>query len=141
MRAEHRVDTGAAGMPAPRPRVVVADDDRDIRELVSVKLRQAGYDVVSVGDGEQALAALRAAPSALAVLDVMMPGLSGLDVVREVRKDAATADVAVVLLTAKSRDFDVETGYAVGADDYIVKPFSPREFVTRVQAVLARTHG
>jgi DNA-binding response OmpR family regulator len=121
--------------------VLVADDDRDIRELVSVKLRQSGYHVVSVSDGTAALAAVREHRPALAVLDVMMPGLSGLDVVRHVRDEGSAADMAIILLTAKSQEFDIETGFALGADDYIVKPFSPREFVHRVNAVLARTRG
>jgi DNA-binding response OmpR family regulator len=124
-----------------KPTVLVADDDRDIRELVAVKLRQAGYDVVAVADGTAAVAAVREHRPALAVLDVMMPGLSGLDVVRHVRDEGSAADMAIILLTAKSQEFDIETGFALGADDYIVKPFSPREFVHRVNAVLARTRG
>ncbi|TAM81157.1 MAG: response regulator [Jatrophihabitans sp.] len=127
--------------PAGRELVLVADDDRDIRDLVTVKLRQAGYEVVAVGDGVEALAVLRERRPALAVLDVMMPGLSGLDVVRQARESGEDAGVAVVLLTAKSREFDIETGFAVGADDYIVKPFSPREFLSRVNAVLSRVRG
>ena len=120
-------------------RVVVADDDRDIRELVAVKLRQAGYDVVAVSDGVEALAAVREHRPALAVLDVMMPGMSGLDVMRHLREvDTGNSKVAIVLLTAKSKQFDRDVGFALGADDYIVKPFSPREFLHRVNAVLGR---
>lgn len=130
-------------MPEPvepsQLRVVVADDDRDIRELVAVKLRQAGYDVVAVSDGVEALAAVREHRPALAVLDVMMPGMSGLDVMRQLREvDAGNSRVAIVLLTAKSKQFDRDAGFALGADDYIVKPFSPREFLHRVNAVLGR---
>jgi DNA-binding response OmpR family regulator len=131
----------SANEPAGSVKVLVADDDRDIRDLVAVKLRQAGYDVTAVGDGVAALAALREEPVSVAVLDVMMPGLSGLDVVRQVRDGSQGNDVAIVLLTARSQEFDIETGFALGADDYIVKPFSPREFVHRVNAVLARTRG
>ena len=119
--------------------VLVADDDRDIRELVAVKLRQAGYAVLAVQDGAAALSVLLEQRPDLAVLDVMMPGLSGLDVCRTVRGSAATASIPVILLTAKAQEGDVERGFAVGADDYVVKPFSPRELVSRVQAVLART--
>jgi DNA-binding response OmpR family regulator len=124
--------------------VLVADDDRDIRDLVSVKLRQAGYRVTAVGDGTAALEVLRTQPISVAVLDVMMPGLSGLDVVRSVRDSAGDGaspgeQLGIVLLTARSQEFDIETGFALGADDYIVKPFSPRELVHRVNAVLARS--
>ena len=119
-------------------RVLVADDDRDIRELVVFKLTQAGYDVQAVADGAAALAAIQDNPPDLAVLDVMMPGLSGIDVLRKVRQDPTIASTAVILLTAKSRDSDVDTGFATGADDYIIKPFSPRELLHRVNVVLAR---
>jgi DNA-binding response OmpR family regulator len=118
--------------------VLVADDDPDIRELVALKLGRAGYTVVSAADGPGALAAMREHLPRLAVLDVMMPQLSGLDVCREVRADPALAGTAVILLTAKAQPADIETGYSAGADDYIVKPFSPRELLSRISAVLAR---
>lgn len=118
--------------------VLVADDDRDIRELVAVKLRQAGYHVVAVGDGISALKAAGEHGVSVAVLDVMMPGMSGLDVVRQLRADDRNASVVIVLLTARSQEFDIETGFALGADDYIVKPFSPRELVHRINAVVSR---
>jgi DNA-binding response OmpR family regulator len=118
--------------------VLVADDDIDIRDLVVFKLKQAGYTVVAVGDGPAALGAARTAAPDLALLDVMMPGMSGVDVCRELRADPATARMPVILLTARVMEADVETGFAAGADDYVVKPFSPRELVSRVQAVLTR---
>jgi DNA-binding response OmpR family regulator len=128
--------------PARAPlTALVVDDDRDIRELVALKLRQAGFDVRTSGDGADALTQLRAAPPDIAVLDVMMPGLSGLDIARQVREDPATARVPIILLTAKSQEFDVEAGFALGVDDYIIKPFSPREFVHRVNAVLSRSRA
>lgn len=119
-------------------RVLVVDDDRDIRDLVTFKLEQAGYEVRQAEDGLQALDAVREWGPDLVVLDVMMPGLSGIDVTRELRADPATAATPVILLTAKAQEADVETGFVTGADDYVVKPFSPRELVSRVQAVLAR---
>jgi DNA-binding response OmpR family regulator len=122
-----------------RTRVLVVDDDRDIRDLVTFKLEQAGYEVRQAEDGLQALDAVRAWAPDLVVLDVMMPGLSGIDVVRELRADPATSATPVILLTAKAQEADVETGFVTGADDYVVKPFSPRELVSRVQAVLARS--
>ncbi len=118
--------------------VLVADDDRDIRELVSFKLQAAGYDVVTASDGTDALAQVIAHRPDVAVLDVMMPGLSGTDVLRAVRAHPEVGGTRVILLTAKAQEQDVAAGFALGADDYVVKPFSPRELLSRVQAVLGR---
>ncbi len=119
--------------------ILVADDDPDIRELITFKLEQSGYQVASCGDGPSALAAVgRSAPDLL-LLDLNMPGMSGLDVCRAVRRDPATATVPVIMLTARTQEADVEASFSAGADDYIPKPFSPREVVSRVEAVLART--
>ena len=123
-------------MSADPMRVVVADDDADIRELVTFKLRQAGYDIDAVADGAQAWATISEAPPRLAVLDVMMSGLSGLDVLRKIRDDERTKTVPIILLTARSRDIDIDAGFASGATDYVAKPFSPRELVRRVTSVL-----
>ena len=123
---------------APQDRILVADDDGDIRDLVVFKLTQAGYDVEAVQDGAAALQAIEASPPRLAILDVMMPGLSGIDVLRKVRADERLKDLEVILLTAKSRDIDVDAGFATGASDYVVKPFSPRELLHRVNALVAR---
>lgn len=119
--------------------VLVADDDRDIRDLIRFKLEQAGFRLRVFDDGPSALAAMEADPPDLAVLDVMMPGLSGIDVLRKVREDERLHMVRVILLTARSRDADVDAGFATGADDYIIKPFSPRELLHRVNTVLARS--
>ena len=121
-----------------KTRIVVADDDLDILDLVVFKLNQAGFDTVAVTDGVAALAAIEAAPTSLAILDIMMPGLSGLDVLRHLRASEAARDQRVILLTAHARDSDVDTGFATGANDYVIKPFSPRELLHRVNAVLAR---
>ncbi|HLQ57093.1 MAG TPA: response regulator [Streptosporangiaceae bacterium] len=118
--------------------VLLAEDDADIRDLVTFKLRQQGYEVRAFEDGLSALASARDEMPDLALLDITMPGMSGLDVCRELRADPATADVPIILLTARAQESDIETGFSVGADDYVVKPFSPRELVSRVQAVLAR---
>ena len=128
-----------AGDPDASPvRVLVADDDADIRDLVEFKLTQAGYDVEAVEDGAAALSSIEAQLPRLAILDVMMPGLSGIDVLRRVRADARLKDLEVILLTAKSRDIDVDAGFATGASDYVIKPFSPRELLHRVNALVAR---
>ena len=124
---------------ASQDRILVADDDGDIRDLVVFKLTQAGYDVEAVQDGAAALQAIEASPPRLAILDVMMPGLSGIDVLRKVRADERLKDLEVILLTAKSRDIDVDAGFATGASDYVIKPFSPRELLHRVNALVART--
>jgi DNA-binding response OmpR family regulator len=127
----------AFGMTAP-VRIVVADDDLDILDLVVFKLNQAGFDTVGVTDGLAALAAIEADPPGLAILDVMMPGMSGLDVLKAIRANERTADLDVIMLTARARDSDVDVGFAHGASDYVIKPFSPRELLQRVKDVLAR---
>jgi len=121
-----------------KTRIVVADDDLDILDLVVFKLTQAGFDAVGVTDGVAALEAIESNPPRLAVLDIMMPGLSGIDVLRRVRANPAISDLDVILLTARARDSDVDTGFATGASDYVIKPFSPRELLHRVNAVLTR---
>ena len=118
--------------------ILVADDDMDIRDLVAFKLEQAGYDVVAVDNGLAALTEATQNPPDLVVLDVMMPGMSGIDVCRQLRLDDGTKGLPIILLTARAQEGDVEVGFGAGADDYIVKPFSPRELVSRVEAVLAR---
>ena len=118
--------------------ILVADDDLDIRDLVAFKLEQAGFDVTAVDNGLSALTSARETPPDLVVLDVMMPGMSGIEVCRELRGDQVTAGLPIILLTARAQEGDVEVGFGAGADDYIVKPFSPRELVKRVEAVLAR---
>ncbi|MER7280842.1 response regulator transcription factor [Dactylosporangium sp. CA-052675] len=118
--------------------ILVADDDMDIRDLVAFKLEQAGYEVVAVDNGLAALTAATENPPDLVVLDVMMPGMSGIDVCRQLRQEQGTKALPIILLTARAQEGDVEVGFGAGADDYIVKPFSPRELVSRVEAVLAR---
>ncbi|MEX5273973.1 response regulator [Kocuria sp. CPCC 205235] len=125
-------------MTPAQPSILVADDDPDIRELVFFKLEQAGFDVHSVADGNAALEVLTDSTPDLVVLDVMMPGLSGLDVLRQIRAEQRLETVKVLLLTARARDTDVDDGYTTGADDYVTKPFSPRELLHRVNTLLGR---
>ena len=119
-------------------RVLVVDDDSDIRELVQFKLEQMGYTVSAEKDGEGGLAAAIEDKPDLILLDVMMPKLTGIEVCQRLRDEPSTAGIPVILITAKAQEVDVERGFSAGADDYIVKPFSPRELATRVEAVLSR---
>jgi DNA-binding response OmpR family regulator len=121
--------------------VLIADDDPDILDLITFKLEQAGHQLITATDGTTALAEARRTVPDVVVLDVAMPGLSGLDVCRELRADDATAGIPVILLTARAQESDVEVGFEVGADDYLTKPFSPRELVSRVAAVIGRTRA
>jgi len=116
-------------------RVLVVDDDPTVTEVVVLYLERAGYEVESVRDGAKALAAVEAEPPALVVLDLMLPGMDGLEVCRRLR---ALGSVPVVMLTARGDEEDRVIGLELGADDYVSKPFSPRELTARVRAVLRR---
>jgi DNA-binding response OmpR family regulator len=118
--------------------ILVADDDQDILELVAFRLERAGYEVLTAGDGEQALATARERRPDLAVLDVMMPKLTGYEVVKAMRAEEGTNRIPVILLTARVQEADVSRGFEAGADDYIRKPFSPQELRARVEAILGR---
>jgi DNA-binding response OmpR family regulator len=122
--------------PAARPLVLVADDDEDILQLLSFRLERAGYEIVQARNGDDALQlALELVPS-LAVLDVMMPGLNGYEVTRELRRNQATSTTPVILLTAKAQAADVARGMAAGANDYVKKPFDARDLADRVGRLL-----
>ena len=121
-----------------RPLVLVADDDDDIRALVGFRLERAGYEVVTAADGEQALSLARERAPDLAVLDMMMPKLTGLDVTRQLRANEATKGIPVILLTARVQEADIARGVEAGADDCVKKPFSPQDLRDRVQALLER---
>ena len=123
---------------ADPPLVLVADDDPDILDLVRYRLERSGYAVATATDGTEAVQLAGELQPALAVLDVMMPALNGFEVTRALRDDPETARIPVILLTAKAQEEDVQEGFASGADDYLRKPFSPRELSARVQAILGR---
>ena len=118
------------------PLILVADDDDDILLLVTTRLRRDGFNVVSASDGERALALAREHKPRLAVLDIGMPGLDGLEVLAEIRADESLRGTLVLLLTAKAQESDVRRGYESGADAYVKKPFSPAELSTRVRGLL-----
>ncbi|HEX6599931.1 MAG TPA: response regulator transcription factor [Gemmatimonadaceae bacterium] len=124
--------------PASEPRVLVVDDEADIVALVAYHLARAGYRVSTASSGHDALDAARREHPALMVLDLMLPGLSGYEVLEQLRADASTRDIAVLMLTARREEQDRIRGLSLGADDYLTKPFSPQELVLRVGAILRR---
>jgi len=121
------------------PRILVADDDKSIVKVVRGYLEQAGYAVLTAADGETALHMLRRERPDLVILDLMMPGLDGWEITRVVRADGLLAATPIIMLTAHGEDTDKIVGLALGADDYVTKPFNGREVVARVNALLRRT--
>src|SRR5512142_263224 len=122
-------------------RVLVVEDERDIAALVAYHLAREGYRVRTASGGEEALEALANERADLVVLDLMLPGFSGLEVLQEMRRRPEWADIPVVILTARREEEDRIKGLELGADDYVTKPFSPRELVLRVAAVLRRAQA
>ena len=120
-------------------KVLVVDDDPGIRDVVCFALQKAGYATTTAADGEQALKRFAADPPALVVLDILMPELDGVEVCRRLRADARGRAVPIVFLSSKDDEVDRIVGLEVGGDDYVSKPFSPRELVARVRAILRRT--
>jgi DNA-binding response OmpR family regulator len=120
-------------------KVLVIEDERDIAELVRYHLEKAGMHVVHGTDGSAALRLVREQHPDLVVLDLMLPGLDGLEVCRRLRREVATQGLPIIMLTAKAEEVDRVVGLELGADDYVVKPFSPRELVARIKALLRRT--
>jgi DNA-binding response OmpR family regulator len=122
-----------------RPRILILEDEPDIREILEYALRREGFDIVSAGDGTTGLATARRLVPDLVLLDLMLPGIDGLEICRQLRADPATASTALIMVTAKGEEADVVLGLGLGADDYVSKPFKPKELVARVRAVLRRT--
>ncbi|MFI5351603.1 MAG: response regulator [Candidatus Binatales bacterium] len=133
---------GAAAKPAPaiQRRILVVEDEADIRELIRYNLAQEGFIIEEAADGVQALDRIARRTPDLIVLDLMLPGLSGLEVCRKLRAAPQTANLPILVATAKGTEVDRVLGLEMGADDYVVKPFSPRELVARVKALLRRAH-
>jgi DNA-binding response OmpR family regulator len=113
-------------------RILVADDDLEIARMIQIKMARAGHETVIAGSGNEALAKVLASKFDVAVLDVMMPGMDGFEVLRRIKADPATCDLPCIMLTARSHEKDVLTGLTAGAVDYIRKPFSMNELVARV---------
>jgi len=122
-----------------KPRILVVDDEPEAVELVEFNLKQAGYAVTTAADGTAALTRARAETPDLIVLDVMLPEMDGFEVCKLLRRDPATAGVAIIMLTAKAAEIDRVLGLELGADDYLTKPYSPRELLLRIKKILDRT--
>ncbi|BBM83756.1 response regulator [Candidatus Uabimicrobium amorphum] len=122
-------------------KILVVEDEKDILELITYNLTKNGFEVNGVTSGEQALKIARSNWPDLVVLDLMLPGVEGLDVCRLMKGDAKTKNIPIVIVTAKAEEADIVTGLELGADDYITKPFSPRVLVARVKAVLRRNEA
>lgn len=122
-------------------KILVVEDEKDILELITYNLTKNGFEVNGVTSGEQALKIARSDWPDLVVLDLMLPGVEGLDVCRLMKGDAKTKNIPIVIVTAKAEEADIVTGLELGADDYITKPFSPRVLVARIKAVLRRNEA
>jgi two-component system phosphate regulon response regulator PhoB len=121
-----------------KKRVLIIEDDEDILELVRYNLEKEGYEVGGVATGEEGIEAARSTPPDLILLDLMLPGIDGLDVCRELKSDPKTRHAPIVIVSAKGEESDIVAGLELGADDYITKPFSPKILLARVRAVLRR---
>jgi phosphate regulon transcriptional regulator PhoB len=124
-----------------RRKVLIVEDEKDIRDLVRYNLEEEGFAVVEASDGEVGLNLATRERPALIILDLMLPGLSGLEVCKHLRSREETMQVPILILTARASEVDKVLGLEIGADDYVTKPFSPRELVARVKAVLRRAYG
>jgi two-component system phosphate regulon response regulator PhoB len=121
-----------------KAKILIVDDEEDILELVRYNLTREGFTTISAGSGEAALKLVRNEPPDLIVLDLMLPGVDGLEVARRIKGDADLRNIPIVMLTAKGEEADVVTGLELGADDYIIKPFSPKIMIARIKTVLRR---
>ena len=122
-------------------KILVVDDEKDIVELISYNLEQEGFAVIKAYDGQMAWERVKTAKPDLVVLDLMIPGIHGLEVCKLIRRDAATGTLPIIMLTAKSDQVDKILGLELGADDYVTKPFNVRELIARIRAVLRRYEG
>jgi two-component system phosphate regulon response regulator PhoB len=121
--------------------ILLVEDDEDILQLLAFNFESAGFDAHTAGDGTAGLSKARRLKPDLVVLDLMLPGMNGFDVCKELKRDPETMDIPVIMLTARSEEVDRIVGLELGADDYVVKPFSFRELILRVRAVLRRSQG
>jgi two-component system alkaline phosphatase synthesis response regulator PhoP len=123
----------------PKENILIVDDEEDVLELVRYNLDKSGYKILTATTGEDALAKARAKLPNLMILDLMLPGIDGLEVCRKLKGDSKTANIPIIMLTAKGEEADIVTGLELGADDYVTKPFSPKVLVARVRRILHRS--
>lgn len=122
-------------------KIVVIEDEEDILEVISYNLRREGYEVTTSTSGEDGLAKIERSAPNLVILDLMLPEIDGLDLCRKLKSDPVTQSIPVIMVTARGEESDVVLGLGMGADDYVIKPFSPKELVARVKAVLRRSRS
>lgn len=122
----------------PKETILIVDDEEDIIELIKYNLKNEGYDILTAQTGEQAIRIARHSRPDLIVLDLMLPGIDGLDVTKHLKKEDPTRDIPIVMLSAKGEESDIVAGLELGANDYISKPFSPKILVARIRAILRR---
>jgi len=122
----------------PKTKILIIEDDDDVRELIRYNLARENYQVYDAADGEKGLDAANSLMPDLLVLDLMLPGISGLEICKELKSDKSTQDIPIVILSAKGEESDIVIGLELGADDYITKPFSPRVLLARIKSVLRR---
>ena len=120
----------------PKATIIVADDDFDLCELLAMKLRQSDFEVLTVMDGIQALDMIRSVRPNLVILDIIMPSMTGMEVLGEMRSEAAIANIPVILMTAERKEKDMSSGFALGIVDYIVKPFNLKDLVAQAKSVI-----
>ncbi|MBT3461024.1 MAG: response regulator [Gammaproteobacteria bacterium] len=122
-----------------KPLIVVVEDETDIQDIIAYNLKREGYDVLTASRGDQGLSLIQAKNPDLVILDIMLPGVDGLTICQQLRAETKTKALPIIILSAKEEESDVVIGLGLGADDYIPKPFSPRELLARVKAVLRRS--
>jgi len=123
------------------PLIVVVEDEQAIQDVIAYNLRREGYEVLLAGDGDEGLALIQSKRPALVILDLMLPGIDGLSICQQLRADAKTRSIPLMILSAKEEESDIVIGLSLGADDYLAKPFSPREMLARVKALLRRANN
>ena len=122
------------------PLIVVVEDEQAIQDVIAYNLRREGYEVLLAGHGNEGLALIQSKRPALVILDLMLPGIDGLSICQQLRADAKTRSIPLMILSAKEEESDIVIGLSLGADDYLAKPFSPREMLARVKALLRRAN-
>ena len=123
------------------PLIVVVEDEQAIQDVIAYNLRREGYEVLLAGHGNEGLALIQSKRPALVILDLMLPGIDGLSICQQLRADAKTRSIPLMILSAKEEESDIVIGLSLGADDYLAKPFSPREMLARVKALLRRANN